>query len=94
VPSIYEVPLRFADENLDGLILKYLHIDAPKRTCAWKDLVDAATPKDKSPSPSWVNMWSTRTATNLSRSADAWGCSQNLQLKVTWIEPRAGIKDT
>ncbi len=31
VPSIYEVPLRFAEEGLDALILKYLHRDAPER---------------------------------------------------------------
>src|SRR6202050_5577055 len=29
VPSIYEVPLNFAQEGLDALILKYLHKDAP-----------------------------------------------------------------
>jgi CTP synthase (UTP-ammonia lyase) len=29
VPSIYEVPLGFAEEGVDALILKYLHKDAP-----------------------------------------------------------------
>src|SRR5580693_6286821 len=29
VPSIYEVPLGFAQEGVDALILKYLHKDAP-----------------------------------------------------------------
>ena len=30
VPSIYEVPLRFAEEGVDALILKYLHKEAPE----------------------------------------------------------------
>ena len=40
VPSIYEVPLNFAQEGLDGLILKYLHKEAPEADLSkWKDLV-------------------------------------------------------
>jgi CTP synthase len=48
VPTIYEVPLRFAEEGLDALILKYLHKDAPEANLvAWKDLVDRCYhPKD------------------------------------------------
>jgi len=48
VPSIYEVPLRFAEEDLDALILKYLHKDAPEADLVrWKDLVDRCYhPKD------------------------------------------------
>jgi len=30
VPSIYEVPLCFAAEGVDALILKYLHKEAPE----------------------------------------------------------------
>src|SRR5579872_108944 len=41
VPSIYEVPLNFAAEGLDGLILKYLHKEAPEADLSkWKDLID------------------------------------------------------
>jgi CTP synthase len=41
VPSIYEVPLRFAAEGLDLLILKYLHKEAPEADLSqWKALVE------------------------------------------------------
>src|SRR6202041_3106124 len=41
VRSIYEVPLGFAQEGVDALILKYLHREAPEADLArWKDLVD------------------------------------------------------
>ena len=49
VPSIYEVPLGFAQEGVDALILKYLHKDAPEADLSrWKDLVDRCYhPKDE-----------------------------------------------
>src|SRR6476661_4363940 len=40
VASIYEVPLVFAQENVDTLALKYLHIEAKDRDLsAWEELV-------------------------------------------------------
>ncbi len=37
--SIYEVPLRFAEQGLDELILRYLHLNAPARDMhPWQDL--------------------------------------------------------
>ncbi|HWZ43793.1 MAG TPA: CTP synthase [Candidatus Saccharimonadales bacterium] len=40
VASIYEVPLGFARENVDALVLKHLHIAAPDPNLAkWEDLV-------------------------------------------------------
>jgi CTP synthase len=40
VASIYEVPLVFAQENVDTLALKYLHIDAKDRDLSkWEDIV-------------------------------------------------------
>jgi CTP synthase len=49
VPSIYEVPLRFAEEGLDALILKYLRKEAPEPDLTkWKELVDRCYhPKDE-----------------------------------------------
>jgi len=66
VPSIYEVPLRFAEEGLDALILKYLHKEAPDANlAAWKDLVDRCYhPRTMSRLPSWASMWSTRIVTS------------------------------
>src|SRR3954466_7498324 len=48
VPSIYEVPLNFAQEGLDGLILKYLHKEAPEADLSmWKELIHRVHhPKD------------------------------------------------
>ena len=40
VPSIYEVPLGFAQEGVDRLALKYLHIETPEPDLSkWSDLV-------------------------------------------------------
>jgi len=49
LPSIYEVPLNFAEQGIDDLILNYLRIDAPKGDLsAWKDLVHRVhNPKDE-----------------------------------------------
>src|ERR1700691_1936941 len=41
VPSIYEVPLGFALEGVDALILKYLHKEAPEGDLsAWREIVE------------------------------------------------------
>jgi CTP synthase len=41
VPSIYEVPLNFAHEGVDTLVIKYLHLEAADADLsAWKDLVE------------------------------------------------------
>ncbi len=49
VGSIYECPLMFANEGVDTLVLKYLHIDARDRdTARWEDLVHRVyNPKDE-----------------------------------------------
>src|SRR5258706_720160 len=40
VPSIYEVPLVFAQEGVDALVLKYLHLDAKDADLsAWQELI-------------------------------------------------------
>src|SRR6201996_4049594 len=48
VGSIYECPLVFAQEGVDTLALKYLHLDAKEPDLSkWKDIVDRAyNPKD------------------------------------------------
>src|SRR5579859_8142572 len=48
VPSIYQVPLNFADEGVDSLILKYLHKEAPEADLSrWKELIQRVHhPKD------------------------------------------------
>ena len=40
VASVYEVPLVFAHEGVDSLVLKYLHIEAKDRDLSkWEDIV-------------------------------------------------------
>jgi len=48
VASIYEVPLNFAHEGVDTLVLKYLHVDAKDRNLSrWEDIVHRCyNPKD------------------------------------------------
>ena len=49
VASIYEVPLVFAQQEVDTLALKYLHFDAPDRDLSrWEDLVHRVNnPRDE-----------------------------------------------
>ena len=49
VPAIYEVPLTFAQEGVDKLALKYLHIEAKEPDLTrWKQLVDRCyNPRDE-----------------------------------------------
>ena len=89
VPSIYEVPLRFADEGLDALILKYLHKDAAEPDMTrWKDLVDRCYhPKDEVSIAivgKYVEYEDSYKSLNEALTHGA--VSQNLKLKVTWIE--------
>src|SRR6266581_4451032 len=49
VASVYEVPLVFAREDVDTLVLRYLHIEAKERDLSkWEELVHRVyNPKDK-----------------------------------------------
>src|SRR6266550_2750565 len=49
VASVYEVPLNFAHEGVDTLVLKYLHMEAPDRDLKkWEELVhNVYNPKDE-----------------------------------------------
>jgi len=41
VDTVYEVPLAFADEGLDRIVLKYLHLpQTEKNMTAWEEMVD------------------------------------------------------
>ena len=69
VASIYEVPLQFAKEGVDTLILRYLHLEARQADLApWEDWSAVFTTRRmKSRSPSSASMSSTRTHTSRSR---------------------------
>ena len=89
VPSIYEVPLRFAQEGLDSLILKYLHKEAPEADLnAWKALVDRCYhPKDEV-SIAIVGKYVEYEDSykSLKEALTHGAVAQSLKLNLTWIE--------
>jgi CTP synthase len=89
VPSIYEVPLCFAKEGVDALILKYLHKEAPEADLTeWKALVDRCYhPKDTVHIGIVGKYVEYEDSYKSLKEALTHGAvSQNLKLKVTWIE--------
>jgi CTP synthase len=89
VPSIYQVPLNFAEEGLDSLILKYLHKEVPETDLSrWKDLAHRfAHPKDE------VNIGIVGkyveyedSYKSLKEALTHGALAENLKLNVTWIE--------
>ena len=91
VPSIYEVPLNFAQEGLDGLILKYLHKEAPRgRTWSkWKDpTVDRCYHPKDDVSIGIVGKYVEYEDSykSLKEALTHGALAHNLKLNVTWIE--------
>jgi CTP synthase len=89
VPSIYEVPLCFAKEGLDTLILKYLQKEAPEADLTeWKALVDRCYhPKDTVHIGIVGKYVEYEDSYKSLKEALTHGAvSQNLKLEVTWIE--------
>ncbi|MGP8268664.1 MAG: CTP synthase [Terracidiphilus sp.] len=89
VPSIYEVPLNFAQEGVDELILKYLHKEAPEADLtSWKDLVDRCYHPNDEVHIAIVGKYVEYEDSykSLKEALTHGAVSQNLKLKVTWIE--------
>jgi CTP synthase len=89
VPSIYEVPLGFAQEGVDALILKYLHKEAPEADLSkWRELVDRChNPKDEV-SIAIVGKYVEYEDSykSLKEALTHGAISKSLKLNVTWIE--------
>jgi CTP synthase len=89
VPSIYEVPLNFAQEGVDDLILKYLHKDAPEADLSkWRDLLDRCYhPKDEV-SIAIVGKYTDYEDSykSLKEALTHGAVAHNLKLQITWIE--------
>jgi CTP synthase len=89
VDSIYECPLVFAEEGVDTLALKYLHIDAPEpELTKWKDIVHRAyNPKD-TVSIAIVGKYVEYEDSykSLKEALVHGALAHNLKLNVTWIE--------
>jgi CTP synthase len=89
VPSIYEVPLCFAREGVDTLILKYLRKEAPEADLTkWRDLVDRCyNPRDEVHIAIVGKYVEYEDSYKSLKEALTHGAVlQNLKLKVTWIE--------
>ncbi len=89
VSTIYEVPLGFALEGVDSLILKYLHREAPEGDLSrWKDLVDRChNPKDEV-SIAIVGKYVEYEDSykSLKEALTHGALLKSLKLRVTWIE--------
>ena len=89
VKSVYEVPLGFAGEGVDALILKYLHKDAPEADLArWRDLVERCYhPKDEVAIAIVGKYVEYEDSYKSLKEALTHGAvAQNLDVKVHWIE--------
>jgi CTP synthase len=96
VPSIYEVPLCFAQEGVDSLILNYLRKEAPEADLTkWKELVDRCYHPRDEVSIAIVGKYMEFDDNYKSVYMDSYkslkealthgAISQNLKLEVTWI---------
>jgi CTP synthase len=89
VPSIYEVPLNFAQEGVDTLALRYLHIETRQPDLSrWQDIVHRAyNPKDEVSIAIVGKYVEYEDSYKSLKEALVHGAlSQNLKLRVTWIE--------
>jgi CTP synthase len=89
VPSIYEVPVAFAQEHVDELILKYLHLQTNEADLTkWKDLLERCYhPKDEVSIAIVGKYVEYEDSYKSLKEALVHGAmAQNLKLNVTWIE--------
>jgi CTP synthase len=89
VSTIYEVPLGFAQEGVDSLILRYLHKEAPEADLSrWRELVDRChNPKDEV-SIAIVGKYVEYEDSykSLKEALTHGAVAKSLKLNVTWIE--------
>jgi CTP synthase len=89
VPSIYEVPVAFAHEGVDTLVLKYLHIDAkPADLTRWNQLLERCYNPQDDVSIGIVGKYVEYEDSykSLKEALVHGALAQNLRLRVTWIE--------
>jgi CTP synthase len=89
VASIYEVPLVFARENVDTLLLRYLHLQAPERDLSrWEELVHRIyNPRDEVKIAIVGKYVEYEDSYKSLKEAMVHGAiGHNLKLNVTWVE--------
>jgi CTP synthase len=89
VPSIYEVPLNFAEQGVDSLALKYLRLEAKEADLSkWQDIVHRSyNPKDTvhiGIVGKYVEYEDSYKS--LKESLVHGALAENLKLQVTWVE--------
>ncbi len=89
VPSIYEVPLNFAEQDVDALALRYLRIDTPEPDLSqWRDLVHRAHNPADEVSIGIVGKYVEYEDSykSLKEALVHGALAENLKLRVTWVE--------
>jgi CTP synthase len=89
VASIYEVPVVFAKEGVDTLVLKYLHMEAPDRDLKkWEELVhNVYNPKDEVSIAIVGKYVEYEDSYKSLKEALVHGAlAHNLKLRITWVE--------
>ena len=89
VESIYEVPLVFAQEHVDALLLKYLHISSDEpQLDRWRDIVERHNHPQGEVSIAIVGKYVEYEDSykSLKEALVHGALAHNLKLKVTWIE--------
>jgi len=89
VPSIYEVPLNLAEQGVDSLALRYLHLDTKEADLSkWQDIVQRAyNPKDDVSIAIVGKYVEYEDSYKSLKEALVHGAlAHNLKLQVTWIE--------
>lgn len=95
VDSIYEVPVAFAQEGVDELVLRYLHLEAnPPELTRWKDLVHRSYNPIDEVSIGIIGKYVEYEDSykSLKEALVHGALAEGLKLRVTWIEAE-GLED-
>lgn len=89
VDNIYEIPLVFAGQNLDKIIIKRLHLPPKKRNLShWKNMVNRMRHPEDEVSIALVGKYAglQDSYISLKQALDHAGAAHNLKVKIIWIE--------
>ncbi|MEW6128193.1 MAG: CTP synthase [Acidobacteriota bacterium] len=96
VPTIYEVPLTFAEQKLDAMIVRKLKLDAPERNLKpWKELVQTIKHPDDSVTIGMVGKYVglEDSYKSLNEALVHGGVANRLRVNIQWIESEDLIDD-
>jgi CTP synthase len=96
VSTIYEVPLTFAEQRLDVMIVRKLKLDAPERNLkAWKELVQTIKHPDDSVTIGMIGKYVglEDSYKSLNEALIHGGVANRLRVKIKWIESEDLLDD-